>query len=131
MAYCINLLCCTVHIHICSVTSGIKQLLLGTYQPGNFWDNIVLYLTKWMISAFQRWKLGMIFSIHSSLSPVFYLLSIIIKVSRKQPNYCNNYLSQFMYGYYFMILCSCDSSVENQKLWANTETFDWIKPYLR
>lgn len=28
---------------------------------------------------------------------------------------------------YFMILCSCDSAIEDQKLWADTETFDWIK----
>lgn len=26
-----------------------------------------------------------------------------------------------------MILCSCDSAVEDQKLWPDTETFDWIK----
>lgn len=125
MAYCTNLLCCTVHIHICSVTSGIKQLLLRTHQPGDFWDSIVLYLTKWIISAFQRWKLGMIFSIHQSLSPMFYILSIIIRASRKQSKYWY-YLYQFMYGYYFMILCSCDSAVD-QKLWADLETFDWIK----
>lgn len=58
---------------------------------------------------------------------MLYFLSIIFKASRKQSKYCNYYLYQFMYGHYFRILCSCDSAVHDQKLWADTETFDWIK----
>lgn len=57
---------------------------------------------------------------------MFYFLSIIIKASRKHSNHCNYYLYQFLYGY-FMILHFCNIAIEHQKLWADMETFDWIK----